>query len=151
MTKLSRYWRALIGAARLTIRGEAPPSRGAINGVARRYPKTAVWLLETVALIESAQQAAGEIDLRTIVTRVDKREQSLATVLGGARFHAQEEYPHLLTHEPTYAFLAIQAANLNDQHAVNRFLAAEMPAALRAALEKLAEHLTKFTPEVGEV
>lgn len=150
MTKLSRYWRALIGAARMTIRGETPLP-GAINRVAGRYPKTAAWLIETVALVEGAHRAAGQIDLNTLVTRVNKREQSLETLLSAVRFHAEEEYPHLLANEPVYAFLAIQGANLNDQHAVNQFLAGEMPAALRLALEKLGEHLTKFTPEVGEV
>ncbi len=149
MTKLRRYWRALIGAARMTIRGEAPPNP--IKRIAGRYPKTAAWLIETVALVEEVQSAAESIDLNALTVRVNKRDQSLATLLGGVRFHAEAEYPHLLANEPAYAFLAIQGANLNDQHAVSQFMTAEVPPALRLALEKLGEHLTKFTPEIAEV
>jgi hypothetical protein len=76
---------------------------------------------------------------------------SLATLLNGVRFHAEREYPHLLTHEPTYAFLAIQGANLNDQRALSQFLAASPPPALRLTLEALTAHLTRFAPEIGEV
>jgi hypothetical protein len=133
----------------MTIRRETPP--GAIERISKRYPKTAAWLIETAALVEGANRSAGQTDLNMLVTRVNRREMALSTVLNGVRFHAQEEYPHLLANEPAYAFLAIQGANLNDQHALNQFLAGEMPAALRLALEKLGEHLTKFTPEVGEV
>jgi hypothetical protein len=149
--KLSRYWRALVGAARMTIRGEAVPPRGSASAVARRYPQTAAWLAETVVLVESAWSAAKGVDLNAVKARVDRREMSLATILNGVRFHAEQEYPHMLTHEPTYAFLAIQGANLNDQRAMKQFLAAELPSSLRLTLEKLAAHLAKFTPEIGEV
>jgi hypothetical protein len=56
--KLSRFWRALIGAARMTLRGEAVPPPGSIAAVAKRYPQTAAWLAETVVLVERAWSSA---------------------------------------------------------------------------------------------
>lgn len=144
MNRISRLARALVGALRMTLRGEVAPAPHSIDALAAKMPQTAAWLRETAALLDGLDETAA----KAITVRVEKREMTAATILGAVRYHAAEEYPHLLLSGGQYARMAVQASNLNDQFLVAQLAAApHLPDALRQTADKLAAHLGTFPSE----
>jgi hypothetical protein len=139
---LGQIVRAFVGAIRATLTGKPPPTP--IDALASTFPQTAGWMRGTLALIDEATTHITQHNLDRPAYRVhiEGRDYTLVTILEGVRFHASQEYPHLLRNEPAYARLAIQASNLNDQFRVTR--AAEgldLSDETRALLHRLAAHL----------
>ncbi|MFQ3567257.1 MAG: hypothetical protein SNJ59_09670 [Aggregatilineales bacterium] len=146
LNSLRRYIRAFFQALILTLRGEQPPALRAET----EYPQTYAWFRITIALVKQTEEAAAAhgLDAAALVEHIEGRDLSLATALETIRFHAAQEYPHLLRNADPHARLAINAANMNDQYWVARFCQLEqLPEPVRAALAALGEHLSAVPDE----
>jgi len=146
LNNLRRYVRAFIQALVLTLRGEQPPALRAEAD----YPQTFAWFRATIALVKQAEEAAAAhgFDAAAFIEHIEGRDLSLATALETIRFHAAQEYPHLLRSADPHARLAINAANMNDHYWVARFCQLErLPEPVRAALSALEEHLRAVPDE----
>jgi hypothetical protein len=140
---LLRYWRAFLTTLRMTMRGETPqPS-----------PQAALqaWMQRAAQLADAALAAAEAEGLdqdarRERTLTAEGRRVSMETILASIRFHAAEEYPHLMRAPAHTAIAAIYATNLND-----RFLAAKLfttleTGVLREAVGRIVSHLDAIPP-----
>lgn len=140
MNTVTRYLRAFVGALRMTLRGEKP----ATQVVEERYPDLLAWCRQTVALVKGVQDSAAgaDYDMATLTQHIEGRDTTLARMLEAVRYHAAQEYPHLLRHEAQFGVLAMSSTNLNDRYLVMRFAeVSNLPAPVQVALERLGEHL----------
>jgi hypothetical protein len=139
LTNIRRYGRAFLLALRFTLRGEKPP----LLNARERAPNFAAWLDRTVALTTALESAARDlgIDSAQVVIRADRRDVSMATIVGAIRFHAEREYPYLMVQHDEYAPLTVQATNLNDRYLLMQ-LAGSVDARLKASIDALSEHLS---------
>lgn len=142
MPTLTRYWKAFVGALRLTMRGETatPP--------APAHPLLD-WARQTLTLTAAVRKAAGVagVDVTAVKIRVDGRAMSAETLLAAVQFHAAQEYPNLLRNGGGQRVLnAVYATNFNDHYAVLKLLEApEWSApALQDSLRRLADHLEHY-------
>lgn len=118
------------------------------------YPRLNAWALQTRDLVRAVIMAANTVGLnqaarRELVLHLDKRDVSMETILAGVRFHAAQEYPHLLEQQLAHNVLALHAANLNDRYLVMRLTEAEQTQVepLRARLIALRDHLDNAPSE----
>ena len=133
--------RALIEAARLTLRGEQHPAEAGLQ----RHPLTLAWLQEAATALDTVEAVvrAEGLDPASIALHIEGRDVTLNLILAGIRFHLAEEYPSLLASPSSYALLAIKATNLNDRYQVLRLeQAGALPDAVRASLHALADVLS---------
>jgi hypothetical protein len=141
-----RYMRAFFKALSMTLRGEKPPAP------TQREPQIIAWAGQSVLLLDQIEKAAdaqgySKATRQSAVLEIDRRELSLEMALQTIRHHALNEYPYLLNNYTRYSVMTIQAANLNDQHLVERFAQHErVPAPVRDALRTLGEHLQAIPP-----
>ena len=151
MNRFERYARAFFGALRMTLRGELPPALR----VHQQYPELSAWWAGTIASVDAviaAAEAHGVDKARreSLLLHSEKRDVSMATILGGVRFHAEREFPHLMRVNGNYNALAIYATNMNDRYLVLRLAQAdELPAPVREAVEALATHLEQVPDKVA--
>lgn len=133
-TPLTRVWRALIGALRLTLRGQtAAPSP--------LVPLRA-WMTQTpplVTVVLHAAEAAG-FDRQTRIV-VEGRRVGVAAVLETIAFHARTEYPALLAQAATHTLAALYATNINDVFLLGRCLEHLPAGEARTAAARLLAHL----------
>jgi hypothetical protein len=138
--------KALIEAARLTLRGERHPAETALT----RHPLTLAWIQEAgtaLAAVEAAARAES-FDSASLTLHIEGRDVAMLTILNGIRFHLAEEYPSLLSSSSSYALLAIKATNLNDRYQVLRLEQSDaIPDAVRAALHALSDSLSRQPTE----
>ncbi|MDZ4766640.1 MAG: hypothetical protein SGI73_19045 [Chloroflexota bacterium] len=138
--------RAFVGALRLTLGGKVAPAPNSIDGIAATFPQTAAWLRQSTLLLAEIviDVEKHNVNLKTTIVHIEGRDWMMGTILDGVRFHAVQEYPHLLRNEPAYAQLALRASNLNDQFRVARLAEVpDLPPTTRDALQRLADHLAQ--------
>ncbi|MBW4439388.1 MAG: hypothetical protein KME04_19760 [Pleurocapsa minor GSE-CHR-MK-17-07R] len=139
---LQDYLRAFVKAVRMTASGQTPQT---LKNEQAASPLL-TWCRESVRQVDAikAAAAAEQVDLLALTVRVDKRDLSLLTILETVRFHAAEEFPHLVRQGGQYATLAIQASNLNDRFAVLKASeCVEISAQLAGKIGALGEHLAQ--------
>lgn len=144
--KLNDIVRALIGAVRMTLRGQVAPAPNSVDAIASEFPKTAAWMNQTIQLIGKVMVESGKqnLNLKTVSLHIEGRDLTAETILESVRFHAVQEYPHLLRHDRQHGRMAMQATNLNDQFHISRLASApDLPDSVRAILEQLAAHLSQ--------
>ncbi len=119
---------------------------------ARRHAMLCKWIVEgeqlTSALLTLIDQ--HNMDCNTITRKIEGREMSLETVLGGVHYHLREEYPYLLRHLTRHSITAIYASNMNDQYFVSSFINSIENATIRQALQNLDQHLQSIIPETNQ-
>ncbi len=146
MPPISRYVRAFFIALQLTLRGEGPPP----HPRDAQYPLLLNWMKETLALVDAvtANASVSQTDLTQWTQPIEGRVMSADVILKAVRFHAVQEYPHLIRNEGAYGFLAIQSSNMNDVFYVSRLLTKEgLSEPLAQALTKLHAHLRELPPD----
>ncbi|HYO89222.1 MAG TPA: hypothetical protein VER79_11275 [Candidatus Limnocylindrales bacterium] len=135
------YVRALVTAARMTLRGEQHPAQAAVE----KYPQTNAWLAETAAALTAIEQAAraARFDPTSVTMHIEGRDVRMSTILEAVRFHIAEEYPSLLASPSSYSLLALKATNLNDRYLALRLEQADgLPDSVVTAVHTLAEVLS---------
>jgi hypothetical protein len=144
--QIGRYLRAFFVTVGYTLRGEKPATLQADES----FPNTLAWCRKTVSLIKllEAHAAAQQIDLSAIAFTLEKRPTTAQRVLDAAKFHASQEFPHVLRHEQKYALLGIQSATLNDRYAV-MLLIDHAPDALHTQIAALGDHLAAMPQEAA--
>lgn len=134
---MTRFFRALIQALRLTLRGEslAPP----------HYRPLETWIADGLILLDQARElaVAESMDLANLQLRLDGRPTSLARSLDMVRHNLVDEYPRLIRLDDPYSVMVIQSSNFNDQYRISQFLAGDrrFPAQFTDALAALNSHL----------
>ncbi len=144
--RIQRYLRALVVAARMTLRGERPP--------ARPHADLLDWTQQAGQLVDAVYAAAdagqwGRARRQELKLRLDGRRLSLETALATIRHHVRSEYPALLRAPTPYSRAGVHAANLNHRYWLRQFQALpELQAApaLQTALDRLAAHLDAIPP-----
>lgn len=138
---LQRYWRAFVGALRMTLRGEVAQT------MQERYPHLSLWLRSTVKLTDAACAAADANGLpkaarEAFKLRIEGRDVSMETILATVRFHADQELPTLMRRPDDFNYVTLQATLMNDHFLVSRLAQAEsLPADVRAAVNALTVHV----------
>jgi len=150
MADVGRVVRAFFKAAGLTLRGQTA-TIAVGDPVRQQFPALTTWCETTVAGVEAvyaALRGAGWAAARTgsLTLRLEGRAVTLTTALETIRFHAAREIPHVLAVEGSHAQLVVQALALNDHYLAQQFSTADLPAAARAALAALADHLAALPP-----
>jgi hypothetical protein len=136
------YLRALLTAARMTLRGEKHPAEIAAD----RYPGTLAWLDDVMAALAQVETAAreGGFDPASLTLHIEGRDVTARAMFAAIRFHAADEYPSLLKNATGYSTLAIKATNLNDRYMLLRLGEAEaLPPFMREPVNKLADVLSR--------
>lgn len=135
---IGRYFQAFIRALDLTLRKETPQTAQ----LRASHPHIANWCKETVHVLDVIERALvkQKIDPQKIMLRSDGRDQSMITILTTVRFHAQQEYPYLISGGDPYSLLTLQATNLNDRFLVDR-LAQISPLTIQTDIKALSAHL----------
>jgi hypothetical protein len=112
------------------------------------FPLFSRWARKTIPLIAAVYKAADDAGLdatqrRAIVLRIDRRDTSMETILGGIKYHAEREYPYLLGEKVADNAVAVYALNLNDRYRLLRLTELETVATgpLGQALDRLRQHL----------
>ena len=149
---MMRYVRAFFGALKMTLRGERIQSPAE-----RTFPRFFAWLTEAQRRVAAAYQqadAAGfdKAGRKALTVKIDGRDMSAETILGGVRHHLEREYVFLLEDYHAHSLTSIYASNLNDRYWLMRLVdAPELPEGVRAALVELQAHLDAIPPsnEVG--
>ncbi len=144
--RIERYLRALVIAARMTLRGEQPPPRP--------HADLLDWSQQVSRLVDAVYAAAevsrlGYVERQNLKLRLDGRLLSLETALATIQHHARREYPTLLRSGAPFNRAGVHAANFNHRYWVKQFQALpELQAApaLRTALERLSAHLDAIPP-----
>ena len=141
---MQRIIRAFFQAVKMTLRGEQIPLR----------PHAGLW-----AWIEEGEQLTNalfaltdrhKLDRNNLTKRIEGREMSLETALGGVRYHLSEEYPYLLRHLTAHSVTAIYASNMNDQYFVSSYIDLIENAEVKQALQNLDQHLQNIPPETDQ-
>lgn len=145
MSALIRYLRALITALRLTLRGETPPPS----------PRAALlaWMRESARLADTALAAADASGLDQAARRartlsVEGRRTNMETILATIKFHATDEYPHLMNASTQTNITAIYATNLNDRYLASRLFDTLEAGPLREAVGRVVSHLDSIPSSV---
>ena len=143
MNPLSRYFRALVAAINLTMRGERPvPSPQSL---------LTEWMKHSAVLADAALAAADAAGLdqdsrRKRTLTAEGRRTNMETILTSVRFHALEEFPHLLSNFSQTSITAIYATNVNDRFLISKLFDTLEAGALREAVGRIASHLEAIPP-----
>lgn len=143
MNPLKRYVQALIAAMRLTLRGEKPvPSAQSL---------LSDWMKRSAALADAALAAADAEGLNQEARRkrtltAEGRRTNMETIIAAVRFHASEEFPHLLSNFSQTSITAIYATNVNDRFLITKLFDTLEAGMLREAVGKIASHLESIPP-----
>jgi hypothetical protein len=138
--------RALIEAARLTLRGEQHPAVTSLQ----RHPLTLAWIQEAGTALDVVERVARTegLDPAAVSLHIEGRDVTMKLMVDGIRFHLADEYPSLLANPNRYALLAIKATNLNDRYQIMRLEQSDsIPDPVRASLHSLAEVLSRQPTE----
>lgn len=143
MNALIRVLRAFVTAMRMTVRGEKPPQSP--------YAPLLAWMQQTVTLTDSAFAAAAAAGLdqtarRKLTMTAEGRRTNMETVLAAVKFHAAEEYKHLLTTPTPTVIGAIYGTNLNDRFLLSKLFDILEAESARAAVGRLMSHLESIPP-----
>ena len=143
MNPLMRYLRAFLTTLRMMLRGEGPPPS----------PQAALtaWMKTSAALADAALAAAEAEGLdqdarRQRTLTAEGRRTNMETILTSVRFHALEEFPHLLTNLSQTSISAIYATNLNDRFLISKLFDVLEAGPLREAVGQIASHLEEIPP-----
>lgn len=138
MNPVMRYLRALVSAAKLTLRGErlVPSPQSLLSE----------WIKRSAGLVAAALEAAEAEGLDQAARRkrtltAEGRRTNMETILMAVRFHALEEFPHLLSNFSQTSITAIYATNVNDRFLISKLFDTLEPGALRETVGKIASHL----------
>src|SRR5690606_4937402 len=117
MNPIMRYLRAFVSALQLTIRGERP--------VLSPQAALAAWMNQSAALVDAALSAADSEGLDQAARRnrtlsAEGRRTNMEAILATVRFHALEEFPHLLSNFSQTSITAIYATNVNDRFLISK-------------------------------
>jgi hypothetical protein len=143
MNPLKRYLQALVTAVRLTLRGERPvPSAQSL---------LSDWMKRSAELADAALAAADAEGLdqesrRKRTLTAEGRRTNMDTILNAVRFHASEEFPHLLSNFSQTSITAIYATNVNDRFLISKLFDTLEAGILREAVGKIASHLESIPP-----
>lgn len=146
MNSITRFFTAFITALRMTVRGEKPaPSP---------YAGFKTWAQETAQQVDAILQAADaagmdEKQRRAVIFTAEGRRTNMQAVLAGVRFHAIEEYPHLLAQGSQSVIGAIYGTNVNDRFLIFKLAETLPDSGLKAAVERLGTHL-EAVPQLPE-
>lgn len=104
------------------------------------------WAAKAADLTQAALKAGDESGfdgkMRAALTlSVEGRRVSVETVLQTVRFHAEQEYPHVLSQNNRDDLAAIYAANVNDRFLTSRAFDALEAGMFREAVGQLFSHL----------
>ncbi len=143
MNTVMRYLRAFVTALRMTLRGEAPPSSP--------HAPLLAWMKRAAELADAALAAAEASGLDQAARRqrtlaAEGRRTNMETILASVKFHAAEEYPHLMSSGSQTGISAIYATNLNDRFLASRLFDTLDAGALREAIGQLVSHLDSIPP-----
>lgn len=143
MTPLKRYMQALAAAVRMTLRGEKP--------VPSPQSQLSDWMKRSISLTDAAFAAAGAAGLdhesrRKHTFTAEGRRTNMETILSSVRFHASEEFPHLLSNYSQTSITAIYATNVNDRFLISKLFDTLEAGALREAIGKILSHLEAIPP-----
>lgn len=143
MSPLIRYARALVSALKLTFRGERP--------VPSPHTLLSNWMKRTVILADAALAAADAEGLdqglrRKRTLTADGRRTNMETILMSIRFHASEEFPHLLSNFSQTNMTAIYATNINDRFLISKLFDILEAGNLREAVGRISSHLDSIPP-----
>ena len=143
MNLLVRYLRALVSAIKLTLRGEqlVPSHQSLLSQWMKRSAELVAAALE-VAEAEGLDQAAR----RKRTFTAEGRRTNMDTILTSVRFHALEEFPHLLSNFSQTSLTAIYATNVNDRFLISKLFDTLEAGVLREAVGKIASHLESIPP-----
>ena len=146
MNPLMRYLRAFGSALRLTLRGERP--------VLSPQAQLSEWMKRSVELADAALAAADAEGLdqearRKRTLAAEGRRTNMETILMSVRFHALEEFPHLLSNFSQTSIAAIYATNVNDRFLISKLFDTLEAGALREAVGKIASHLESIPSITG--
>ncbi len=112
------------------------------------FPLFSRWARRTLPLVSAVYAAAAAAGLdeeqrRRVILHIDRRDVSMATILGAIKYHAEREYPYLLGEKVNDNAIAVYALNLNDRYMIQRLAEVEAVSggALGATLDALRAHL----------
>lgn len=143
MNPLKRYVQALVAAVKLTLRGEKPvPSAQSL---------LSDWMKRSAALADAALAAADAEGLNQEARRkrtltAEGRRTNMETIIAAVRFHASEEFPHLLSNFSQTSVSAIYATNVNDRFLISKLFDTLEAGIMREAVGKIASHLESIPP-----
>jgi acetyl esterase/lipase len=143
MNPLMRYLRAFASAVKLTLRGQKPvPSAQLL---------LSEWMKRSAELVDAALAAADSEGLDQAARRkrtltAEGRRTNMEAILASVRFHALEEFPHLLSNFSQTNVSAIYATNVNDRFLISKLFDALETGSLREAVGKIASHLESIPP-----
>lgn len=139
LAKVLRYPGIFAQAVVMTLRGQQ---------VTRRYGKLLDWIerasaLTQAALTEADKHGVDEAARRTIVVRVDGRDQDMDTILKTVQFHADHEFQYMLSNPTEHTLTGIYALNMNDMYTVTRLSESdEIAEPVRQTIKELSQHLS---------
>lgn len=143
MSSPGRVLRAFITAVKLTLRGETPP--------VSTNAALITWMKQSARLIEAAIAAADLNGLdqdarRQRTLTAEGRRTNMDTILAAAKFHAAEEYPHLMANPTQNVLGAIYSTNLNDRFLVSKLFDSLESGDVREAVGRVVSHLEAIPP-----
>jgi hypothetical protein len=135
-----RYLKAFFTTLRMVSRGEQP-----------RYTTLQSWVDETAKLVDEVIKIADQYGLskeerKKIVLRLDGRSVNMETILSTVRYHATQEYPHLLLHKSKHILTAIYATNLDDRYRLSSLQNVVELTFVKEAITRLSTHLDAIPP-----
>ena len=135
---MQRYIRAFLQAARMTMRGES----------VRQHESLWQWIEQGTALTTATFAITDKhnLDRTQLTQRLEGRDMSLETVLGGIQYHFTQEYPYLLRDFTQHSITAIYASNMNDHFFISAFIDPVDSPEIKQALQKLQQHLENAPP-----
>lgn len=133
-----RYLKAFFTTLRLMLRGGQLPTSP--------YPTLQNWIDQTIKLVDDVIQRADQHGMtheerKKIVLRLDGRSVNMETILNTVRYHATQEYPHLLLHNSKHVLTAIYASNLDDRYRLSSLQNAVELTVVKEAITRLGVHL----------
>ncbi len=138
MNAIWRVVRAFFEALRLTITGQRAKPSPLVT--LRAWAATSAELARKA--LEAGDASGFDGQARTALTlSVEGRRVSIETVLQTVRFHAEQEYTHILDLNNRDDLAAIYAANVNDRFLTSRAFDALEAGAFREAVGQLFSHL----------
>jgi uncharacterized protein (DUF2141 family) len=109
------------------------------------------WMKRSAELADAALAAADVEGLdqetrRKRTLTAEGRRTNMETILASVRFHASEEFPHLLSNFSQTSITAIYATNVNDRFLISKLFDTLEAGKLREAVGKIASHLESIPP-----
>ena len=101
----------------------------------------------TAAALEAADaEGLDQAARRKHTLTTEGRRTNMETIITSVRFHALEEFPHLLSNFSQTSMTAIYATNVNDRFLISKLFDTLEAGPLREAVGKIASHLEAIPP-----